>query len=72
MVKLGGINCGWSSSDHSDYLRIRTKHKHKVTTIAFIEEIQGVIPDRDDEAIKSHNQSYEAYLQLSEYKKTLL
>lgn len=42
---IGGFHCGWTPSEHEDFLRIKTKHKHKTDTLSFLNEILGLIPD---------------------------
>eukprot|EP00347_Sterkiella_histriomuscorum_P015281 403357622 len=68
----GGLNCGWDAADHKDFLRIRTKHNNKTTTIAFMQEIMRAVPTIDDQAIKLHINKYERYLDLTEQKKQTL
>jgi len=69
---LGGVYIGWSRSDHDDYLKLRTKHKGKVKTLAFINEVTKLIPDISAEDIEVHTQNYEMYLNLCAKKKELL
>lgn len=42
---LGGFHCGWAPSDHEDFLRVKTKYKHKTDTLSFLNEILGLVPD---------------------------
>jgi hypothetical protein len=42
---LGGFHCGWAPSDHEDFLRVKTKHRHKTDTLSFLNEILGLVPD---------------------------
>jgi hypothetical protein len=45
ILKLGGVqSCGWDAADHKDFLRVRTKHKDKVTTIAFLTDMRRAVP----------------------------
>ena len=53
--KLGGVqSCGWDPADHKDFLRVRTKHKDKVKTVAFLTEMRRAVPSSDEEAIQAH------------------
>jgi len=72
LAEMGGMYLGWSRSDHDDYLKLRTKHKGKVKTIAFVNEMQKLIPDITAELIMTHNNLYEEYLKLQNEKKELL
>ena len=51
LVQNGGINCGWDAPDHKDFLRIRTKHNNKTTTVGFMQELMRAVPNVDHEAI---------------------
>lgn len=53
--KLGGIqSCGWEPSDHKEFLRVKTKHKDRTNTIAFLRDVKGAVPTESEESIKSH------------------
>jgi len=53
--KLGGVQqCGWDSADHKDFLRIKTKHKDRLGTVAFMTEMRRAVPTIDEDEIKSH------------------
>ena len=69
---MGGVYLGWSRTDHDDYLKLRTKHKGKVKTIAFMNEIKKLIPDISPEDVTIHSQNYENYLKLFNEKKEFL
>ncbi|CAI2365034.1 unnamed protein product [Moneuplotes crassus] len=69
---LGGFHCGWKPSDHEDFLRIKTKHKHKTDKLSFLNEILGLIPDSDIGKIKEHIKTHKEYLELTKEKKELL
>jgi hypothetical protein len=69
---MGGVYLGCSRSDHDDYLKLRTKHKGKIKTIAFINEATKLIPDISAEDIEVHTLNYEIYLNLCAKKKELL
>ena len=43
----GGINCGWDAGDHEDFLKLRTLHKNKTSTIAFFNDVLSRIPNLD-------------------------
>ena len=47
-------SCGWDPADHKDFLRVRTKHKDKVKTVAFLTEMRRAVPSSDEEAIQAH------------------
>jgi len=52
---MGGIQCcGWDAADHKDFLRIKTKHKDKFETIAFMTELRRAIATVDEDEIKNH------------------
>ena len=53
---MGGLQqCGWDAADHKDFLRIKTKHKDKVDTIAFMTELRRAVANQDEESIRSHD-----------------
>ena len=53
--KLGGVqSCGWDPADHKDFLRVRTKHKDRVKTVAFLTEMRRAVPTADEDEIKQH------------------
>lgn len=53
--KLGGLQqCGWDPADHKDFLRIKTKHKDRVNTVAFLNEMRRAVGTLDEEEIKNH------------------
>lgn len=53
--KLGGVvSCGWDAADHKDFLRVRTKHKERVKTVAFMTEMRRSVPTADEDQIKDH------------------
>lgn len=59
IAKAGGISsCGWDPADHKDFLRVKTKHKEKVNTIAFMTEMRRAVPSIDEDEIKSHVKQY--------------
>jgi hypothetical protein len=68
----GGINCGWDAADHKDFLRIRTKHNNKTTTVGFMQELMRAVPNIDVDSIKEHIARYDKYLDLTESKKQVL
>ena len=47
----GGTNCGWDAGDHEDFLKLRTLHKNKTSTIAFFNDVLSRIPNIDQEGI---------------------
>ena len=73
LYKNGGLNCGWKSGDHEDYMRIYTKYgQYRLTSLAFYNEILGLIPDMTVEKIDQHTQIYKTYLELTQNKKQLI
>mmetsp|Transcript_31961 Transcript_31961/g.36347 ORF Transcript_31961/g.36347 Transcript_31961/m.36347 type:complete len:595 (+) Transcript_31961:106-1890(+) len=69
--QLGGVGCGWDNSDHSDFLKLRTMHKGRLT-IAFINACLTTIPNKLEDDIRQHFKTHEAYLHLNDEKKDLL
>lgn len=72
IASLGGFHCGWTPSDHEDFLRVKTKHKHKTDTLAFLNEILGLIPDCNIDKVKEHIANHKQYVSLCKEKKELL
>ena len=68
----GGFHWGWPPSDHEDFLRVKTKHKHKTDTLSFLNEILGLIPDWTIEKIKDHIKIHKEYIELCKEKKECL
>jgi hypothetical protein len=64
IATLGGFHCGWSPSDHEDFLRVKTKHRHKTDTLSFLNEILGLVADCNVERIKEHITAHKEYLNL--------
>jgi hypothetical protein len=69
---LGGTYCGWDRGDHDDYLKVKTKHHGKTKTIAFLNELQKLLPDQNAEGIAKHAEDHELQLKLLAEKKQLL
>jgi hypothetical protein len=70
---MGGVqNCGWDAADHKDFLRIKTKHKDKVNTVAFITEMRRAVPSIDEEEIQNHLKVYQNVQGMLSKKKTLM
>ena len=65
----GGSNCGWDAADHSDFLKLRTRHKNKTNTIAFISELKKLVPMISESEIGDHIHRYEIYQELLQSKK---
>ena len=72
ITENGGFHWGWTPSDHEDFLRVKTKHKHKTDTLSFLNEILGLVPDWNIEKIKEHIAVHKEYLHLWKLKKELL
>ena len=70
---MGGIQCcGWDAADHKDFLRIKTKHKDKFETIAFMTELRRAIATVDEDEIKNHISQFKQMIKLVEKKKSLM
>jgi hypothetical protein len=68
--KMGGVqSCGWDPADHKDFLRVRTKHKDRVKTVAFLTEMRRAVPTADEESIQQHIQMFQKMQDLIELKK---
>ena len=49
-MKLGGIlTCGWETSDHKEFMRLRLKHNEKIHTVAFINDVLRTVSMIDEE-----------------------
>lgn len=71
--KLGGvISCGWDPADHKDFLRVRTKHKERVKTVAFMTEIRRACPTIDEDEIHEHIINFQRIQDYVEKKKELM
>ena len=62
--QIGGFNCGWTPSDHEDFLRVKAQHKHKVETLSFLNAILGLIPDSTLDKVKEHISVHKQYMDL--------
>ena len=67
----GGVYCGWENGNHSDFLRLRSKHKGRLS-VAFLNDVRAVVPGETEESVKAHHIVYEKYLELTERKKNLI
>ena len=65
-------SCGWDASDHKDFLRVRTKHKERMKTVAFMTEMRRAVPTADEEMIKEHIEVFTKVQEMVEKKKQLL
>lgn len=55
IAKHGGVTrCGWDPADHKDFLRIKTKHKDRLQTVAFMTEMRRAVPSIDEDEINNH------------------
>ena len=71
--KLGGVqSCGWDPADHKDFLRVRTKHKERVKTVAFMTEMRRAVPTADEDTIKEHVEAFQKMQDMIEKKKDLM
>ena len=53
IAKTGGVSqCGWDPADHKDFLRIKTKHKDKMTTVAFLTDMRRAVPMMDEDEVQ--------------------
>ena len=53
-------------------MRVKTKHKDKVRTVAFLTEMKRAVPTADEETIQEHIETYEKVQELVEKKKELM
>ena len=51
---------------------MRTKHKDKVRTVAFMNEMRRAVPTADEETIKEHIETFTRVQEMVEKKKLLL
>ena len=51
---------------------MRTKHKERVKTVAFMTEMRRAVPTADEEAIQEHIETFERVQELLEKKKDLM
>ncbi len=60
----GGVYCAWSNADHADFLRLRSKHKGRLS-LAFVNDVRSMVPGETEESIRAHYEAYEKYLELT-------
>ena len=72
LVKNGGIDCGWDAADHKDFLRLRTQHREKTGTVAFVQAMARAVPLADTAMVDEHVKAYDTYLLLTAEKKELI
>ena len=73
IAKVGGLqSCGWDPADHKDFLRIKTKHKDRVKTVAFMNEMRRAVPTIDEEGIQEHVETFLKIQAQVEKKKELM
>jgi len=60
----GGFHCGWAPGDHEDFLRVKTKHKHKTDTLSFLNEILGLVADCNLDRVKEHVRVHTDYVNM--------
>ena len=58
--------------NHKDFLRVRTKHKERVKTVAFMTEMRRAVPTADEETIKEHIDVFQKMQDMIERKKELM
>ena len=71
--KLGGVqSCGWDPADHKEFLRVKTKHKDRMKTVAFMNDMRGSVPTEDEDSIRQHIEVFEQVTEMIERKKQLM
>jgi len=68
----GGVCGGWNEEDHAIFLRIRSKHKGKTTTPAFMDEVAPLLAPRGVEDIRNHEDWFREHEKLLHAKKTAI
>ncbi|NXD84964.1 CC112 protein, partial [Halcyon senegalensis] len=66
LQRTGGRQGGWDDYDHQNFLRIRTKHKGK---LSYMDEALEYLCGRTKEDIEKHDKWYQEFLILHERKK---
>lgn len=58
--KLGGIlTCGWETSDHKEFMRLRLKHNEKIHTVAFVNDVLRTVSMIDEDQVRQHIDAFE-------------
>lgn len=51
---------------------MKTKHKDKVRTVGFLQEMRRAVPTSDEDSIQEHIETYEKVMEFIEKKKDLM
>ena len=68
----GGINCGWPSDDHSEFVKISFRMKGRLDSIPFMDEIKMQLPLLSEPQIAEHVLNYKTFMNLDNQKKELM
>lgn len=66
LQQTGGRQGGWDDLDHQNFVKVRNKHKGKLT---FMKEVIEHLPGRTLDEIQQHEKWYQKFLALEEKKK---
>lgn len=72
MRRISSGSFGWRDDDHSEFLRVRIKHKYNITSKEFLDDCLSAIPVNSHEEITDHVEIFIKYLQFDTQKKQLL
>ena len=70
--KLGGINQGWESKEHEEFIKLKNVYNNKINTYEFLSSLSTTIPYIPVSELKNHIYLYEKYIKINEIKKLLL
>ena len=70
--KLGGINQGWESKEHEEFIKLKNVQNNKINTYEFLSSLSTTIPYIPVSELKNHIYLYEKYIKINEIKKLLL
>ena len=68
----GGLKCGWPESDHSLFLKLKTKFTGPINSEQFQQIVINKIPIFSQDQIEEHISKYLKYLRLENSKKEFL
>lgn len=68
----GGLNCGWTSQEHTLFTQIAFRFSNRLDSVPFMDEISLELPLKSEPVILQHITAYKLYKELDKEKKKLM
>ena len=70
--ELGGINLGWTESEHKEFIKLTKSFKGNINSFLFLSNSNNLFPYMNISKLKKHIKLYEIYLKLEKIKYLLI